>query len=260
MFSRFRRYTSCVVRCLCLSLTHSPQEQEIIEHFSSCYVIGRSGTGKTTTMLFKMLGIQLISEEYPDMGPRPRQVFITQSRELATRVKDGFDKLMLSHKAAKCSPKELRKVQKDVEKEIEYVDQDDNQKWRSELPERFSELMDKDFPLFITYDWVRISPPSKYLISPFCKQLCARLQNDFIQGDRNDGFIVPKTDAPGDEATSPTTPTSPRMSRLRAGSGNISSSDYMQQSRRNFVSYGVFLTSYWDHLPQTLTQALGEKQ
>ncbi|KAK0198015.1 hypothetical protein F5146DRAFT_1130959 [Armillaria mellea] len=36
----------------------SSQEKRIIEHPKSCYVIGRSGTGKTTTMLFKMLLIE----------------------------------------------------------------------------------------------------------------------------------------------------------------------------------------------------------
>jgi len=86
------------------------------------------------------------------------------------------------------------------------------------------------------------------------------IQNDIMQDNHNNGFILPKMHVLGDEATSPTTPTSPQMSRLRAGSRGISSSDYMQQSRRNFVSYGVFLTSYWDHLAQTLTKALGEKR
>ena len=249
-----------MMQCLRLSLTHSPQEQEIIEHFSSCYVIGRSGTGKTTTMLFKMLGIQRIWEKYPDMGPRPRQVFITQSRVLAMKVEEEFSNLISSLNAATCSPKELRRMKRDVEQEIEYVDQDDNKRWRSDLPERFSELSDDHFPLFITYDQVRIPLSSKHPISPLYEKLCTMIQNDVMQGNHNDGSILLETHVLGDEATSPTTPASPRMSRLRAGSGSISSSDYMQQSRRNFVSYGVFLTSYWDHLPQTLTKALGEKR
>jgi len=71
------------------------------------------------------------------------------------------------------------------------------------------------------------------------------------QGNHDDGL---------DEASPSISLTSPRKSRLRAQSGVISSSDYMQQSRRNFVSYGMFLASYWDHLPQTLTRALGKKQ
>jgi hypothetical protein len=86
------------------------------------------------------------------------------------------------------------------------------------------------------------------------------LQNDIGQGNDNDGLIIPKTHVLGDEAASPTSPTSPRKSRLRAGSEIASPSDYMQQFRRNFVSYGVFLASYWDHLPQTYTRTLGEER
>ena len=85
------------------------------------------------------------------------------------------------------------------------------------------------------------------------------LQNDIGQDNDNDGFIIPKMHVLGDEATSPTGSTSRWKSRLHAGSGITSSSDYMQQFRRNFVSYGVFLASYWDHLPQTFTRALGEE-
>jgi hypothetical protein len=237
----------------------SPQEQEIIEHFSSCYVIGRSGTGKTTTMLIRMLGIERVWQKYRN-GPKPRQVFITKSSVLATKVEEEFQTRMLSYKAAECSPKELQKMQKDVEKEIEYVDQDDNKRWRSDLPEGFSELLDVHFPLFITYDQVWIPPSLKHPILPSGEQLCKMLQKDIMQGDYNDGFIITGTHALGDEATSPTTPTSSQMPRLRTGSRSMSSSDYKRQSHRNFVSDIVFLTSYWDHLPQNLTRGLGEKQ
>ena len=137
-----------------LLITKSAQEQEIIEYPSSCYVIGRSGTGKTTTMLFKMLGIQRTWQQYPDMGPKPRQVFITQSRVLATKVEEYFAKLMWALEAAACSPEELRKMDKDIDQDIDFVDQDDNDQWRSDLPEKFGQLLDEHFPLFITYDRV----------------------------------------------------------------------------------------------------------
>ena len=119
-------------------------------------------------MLFKMLGIQCIWEKYPDMGPKPRQVFITQSRFLALRVEEYFAKLMSSLEVAMCSPEELRMRQRDAEQDNDLMDQDDNQQWRSDLPERFSELLDEHFPLFITYDRVPmiVSFSSKYPISP----------------------------------------------------------------------------------------------
>ena len=167
MFSQFRMCTNCMMQGMHLFPINSGQEQEIIEHPSSCYVIGRSGTGKTTTMLFKMLGIQRIWQQYPDMGPRPRQLFVTQSRVLASKVREYFAKLMSSLEAAACSPEELRMRERDTEQEIEFVDLDDNKQWRSDLPEKFSELRDEHFPLFITYDRVRILIPPKHPISPF---------------------------------------------------------------------------------------------
>lgn len=133
----------------------SAQEQEIIKHTSSCYVIGRSGTGKTTTMLFKMLGIERSWEEFPETwSNKPRQIFVTQSRVLATKVGGYFSNLMLSHGAASHSAKELHKMERLIGKGMELFDLDDVDQWRPDLPSKFSELTDDNFPLFITYDRV----------------------------------------------------------------------------------------------------------
>jgi len=120
-------------------------------------------------MLFKMLAIHRTWQQYPDMGPKPRQVFITQSRVLATKVEEYFVKLMSSLDTAAYSPEELRGIGKDVEQDIEFVDQDDNEQRKSDLPEKFSGLLDEHFPLFVTYDqvWILLSP--KHPISPFCE-------------------------------------------------------------------------------------------
>lgn len=115
-------------------------------------------------MLFKMLSIQRTWQQYPDIGPKPRQVFITQSRVLATKVQEYFAKLVSSLEAPACSPEGLRVMEMDAEQEDDLVDLDDDEKWRSDLPERFSELSDDHFPLFITYDRVRISLSPKRLI------------------------------------------------------------------------------------------------
>jgi len=111
-------------------------------------------------MLFKMLAVQRTWQQYPDMGPKPRQLFVTQSRVLASRVEGYFTKLMASLESATHSPEELRK---DNDQEIVYIDQDDNKRWRSDLPDKFSGLLDEHFPLFITYDRVRVSSFPKYL-------------------------------------------------------------------------------------------------
>ena len=261
MFSQSRMYTSRRIRCVRLSIPNSTREQEIIEHPSSCYVIGRSGTGKTTTMLFKMLGIHRIWKMHPDMGLKPRQLFITQSRVLARKVEEYFGKLLSSLEDAACSSEELRMREKNIEQEADFIDQDDNQQWRSDLPQNFSELRDEHFPLFITYDRVRISSSSEGLVSPYHRQLCTMLQNDIGQGNSYNGFNIPvPTRTLGGDPSLPTGPTSSRRSRRRARLEILPSPNYKQQPHRKFVSYHVFLTSYWCHLPQTLTQLLGEKR
>ena len=106
-------------------------------------------------MLFKMLNIQHAWQQYPDIGPKPRQVFVTQSQVLATKVEEYFTKLMSSLEASAFSAKELHTMEKNIEQGIQFVDQDDDGQWRSDLPERFSELLDEHFPLFTTYDQVR---------------------------------------------------------------------------------------------------------
>ena len=63
-------------------------------------------------------------------------------------------KLMSSLEVAAYSPEELQAMERGVEQEINLIDQDDNEQWRSNLPEKFSELLDEHFPLFITYDQV----------------------------------------------------------------------------------------------------------
>ena len=148
------RACSALSRRSYLIRRYSAQEQEIIENTSSCYVIGGSGTGKTTTMLFKMLGIERAWKQFPDMWDKPRQVFVTQSRVLATKVEEYFSRLILSAEAASYSPEELRKMGRSIEKEMQLIDLDDEIRRRPDLPVKFSELNDDNFPLFITYDQV----------------------------------------------------------------------------------------------------------
>ncbi|KAF8060885.1 hypothetical protein FPV67DRAFT_312197 [Lyophyllum atratum] len=133
----------------------SPQEKEIIEHPYSCYVLGRSGTGKTTTMLFKMLWIERTFQLNSNDVAKPRQIFVTKSRVLAGKVEEYFLKLLDSLKTASQSPQELRKLiqaRKVQSEDDNLVDIDDEGTWRSDLPLRFSELQDSHFPLFLTFD------------------------------------------------------------------------------------------------------------
>ena len=91
---------------------------------------------------------------------RPRQLFVTQSRVLATRVEEYYKKLADSLDIA-CKPlEEMKKStleQSKSENDGELVDLDEEE-WRGDLPKRFSELQDHHFPLFITFDKVTLAP------------------------------------------------------------------------------------------------------
>ncbi|KAG8979593.1 hypothetical protein FRB93_010040 [Tulasnella sp. JGI-2019a] len=127
----------------------STKEDEIIYHGSSCLVVGRSGTGKTTTMLFKMVALERAAEH---SGTKIRQIFVTQSRVLAGRVEEYFKKLALSSHptTAKAGVPEgdadiVAKPQQEL------LDFDDEVDHDERLPSRWSDLQDNHFPLFLTF-------------------------------------------------------------------------------------------------------------
>ncbi|KAI0258666.1 hypothetical protein BC834DRAFT_835038 [Gloeopeniophorella convolvens] len=194
----------------------SPHEQEIIEHTRSCFVQGRSGTGKTTTMLFKMLGIENSWQQNRELRPeRPRQLFVTQSRVLADKVEEYFIKLLQSLVMAvntEGNISELLERQKNRE-EAGLIDRDEAVDWREDLPAKFSGLQDSHFPMFITFD-----------------KLSAMIEADINLGDT-------LTDNAGT-------------------SQHATSSEYILQRKKLFVSFDVFREEYWAHFPQNLTRGL----
>jgi hypothetical protein len=112
-------------------------------------------------MLFKMLGIERAYTQQSEDLPvtKPRQIFVTQSRILATRVEEYFSKLLESLAAGKKSTEELKesaeqqKQQKGGDGGL--YDVDDDETWKSGLPSKFSLLQDEHFPLFLTVERVR---------------------------------------------------------------------------------------------------------
>jgi hypothetical protein len=111
-------------------------------------------------MLFKMLGIEHIYELNRGAMNKPRQIFITQSKILANKVEEYFEKLMGSLATVGKSREELRALRKQRvygqnEHDKDLVDVEEEYARSNDLPVRFSLLEDKHFPLFITYDQVR---------------------------------------------------------------------------------------------------------
>ncbi|KAJ6573853.1 hypothetical protein DFH09DRAFT_1311930 [Mycena vulgaris] len=162
----------------------SPRELDIIEHPHSCYVLGRSGTGKTTTMLYKMLLVEadyeILKEECVE-SPKRRQLFVTQSRILAEKVEEHFTKLSAGYRPSANPEKEA----KPKTSTGALLDIDDELNWRSDLPRRYSDLQNKHFPLFVTFD-----------------RLCAMLEKD-MEDDPSSGLATLSKNTTADRAMRP---------------------------------------------------------
>ncbi|PPQ98968.1 hypothetical protein CVT24_003464 [Panaeolus cyanescens] len=120
----------------------SPHERKIAEHPKSCYVLGRSGTGKTTTMLHKMLWVQRAYHQHMGDTQRPRQVFVTRSTVLAKKVEEHFSNYMVAGWSGSARTRFSQSSSSDL------INQNTSSSWR-ESGMTFKGLSDSDFPLFI---------------------------------------------------------------------------------------------------------------
>jgi hypothetical protein len=85
---------------------------------------------------------------------RPRQIFITKSQVLATRVEEYYEKLRTSLEVAHLRPNDLVNVASlpdEIPARRAVLRSEDLDTSRADLPLNFNALADDHFPLFITY-------------------------------------------------------------------------------------------------------------
>lgn len=85
-------------------------------------------------------------------------MFVTKSSMLAEKVEKYFLEHVQALNLASMRPEDLKLY---ARKRVQFRDsteglllREDTSAWRDKFPGRFSELGDRDFPLFITYDRV----------------------------------------------------------------------------------------------------------
>ena len=107
-------------------------------------------------MMFKMLGIERSWRMYGGELVKPRQMFVTQSRVLAEKVQEYFEKLHESLLVANKSPEELKQMVSLMKARQGplLVDLDEEADIPGHLPSQYGDLTDDHFPLFVTYDQV----------------------------------------------------------------------------------------------------------
>ncbi|KAG8982213.1 hypothetical protein FRB93_008309 [Tulasnella sp. JGI-2019a] len=197
----------------------SPKEEEIVYHSSSCLVIGRSGTGKTTTMLFKMIALERAAELN---GTKIRQIFVTQSRVLARRVEEYFGRLIATSRPAPArlgggKVKEGPRVGTKFGEELIGYDNEADEDER--LPTKWSELQDSHFPLFLTFN-----------------QLCRLLEGDCFPASKNERRT--------------------RRSKQDSGLNEANHIAAQHTPRGGLLTFEQFLDHFWPHFHSGLTQRL----
>ncbi|KAH7325422.1 hypothetical protein B0J17DRAFT_681298 [Rhizoctonia solani] len=136
-----------------LPMVLDEHERAIVSHKGASIVIGRSGTGKTTALIYK---IRAVDQEHATQEDREpvRQMFVTRSRVLAQHVEDTYRGLAEFTNIALKSSEELKEMAKQSREDPDraLVEFDTEVDLRTDLPPRYSDLSNSHFPLFISYD------------------------------------------------------------------------------------------------------------
>ncbi|CAE6474691.1 unnamed protein product [Rhizoctonia solani] len=188
--------------------------------------------------------ITLIVEERSiavDVSTAKLQVFVTQSRVLAQRVQEYYQRLVRSS---------FETVGKDsgVDEQDEEVlaDLDDEDASTFGLPIKYSMLEEKHFPLFVTYD-----------------QLCSLLEVDFglqfrrtartkVHAAAEKRFTIAEV---ADVKIDPDREVEVESSATEVVSPTDTKED-LQQARRAAVTFEIFVAAYWPHFDFRLTVGL----
>ncbi|CCO31946.1 hypothetical protein BN14_05998 [Rhizoctonia solani AG-1 IB] len=148
-----------------LPMVLDEHERAIVSHRGASVVIGRSGTGKTTALIYKIRAVDQENATKEDHQP-VRQMFVTRSRVLAQHVKSTYQGLSEFTNIAHKSEAELREMAKQSREDPDraLVEFDTEVDVRADLPSRYSDLRDSHFPLFISFDKVGLVNLSPWLL------------------------------------------------------------------------------------------------
>lgn len=116
-----------------------------------------------------------------------RQLFVTRSKVLTRHIASNYHGLVESSEIALKSAEELEEMRKANQKyqNRELVEFDTEVDLRDDLPCRFSQLTDNNFPLFVSFDKVgdlRIMVQTYLTYNLHCK-LCELLEADIDAGN-----------------------------------------------------------------------------
>ncbi|RPD59343.1 hypothetical protein L226DRAFT_495257 [Lentinus tigrinus ALCF2SS1-7] len=201
----------------------SENERKIMDHPSSCFALGRGGTGKTTTMVYKMISLERSwADRFQLTMRKPRQLFVTQSPELVLKVKEYYDNRSPSLALASHTPGSPGTAAPETAEQAKQSFLGADEVVLNSA--RYGELKDEDFPMFVTYH-----------------QLCGLLEAEYRylveEGKTSSTQAVQLRDALGLKQK-----TAHPSRRKR----------YVEEALPVIVDFDTFLEKYWTHFPESL--------
>jgi len=182
-------------------------------------------------MLFKILLIERDYQLSEKLRQRPRQMFVTQSRALVAKVEELFMTYLSSLAFASHLDEPVARGNVNTSNRDDIFNAEDDTEWRNDLPDKFSELEDRHFPLFIAFDGVR------FLLRFFTSsdnqkpQLCAMIEADINA-------------TPSAESVDPNSPTIELFGTARSA------------RKGQLVTYDRFVAEYCPRFEQSRFRAL----
>ncbi|KEP48489.1 putative P-loop nucleoside triphosphate hydrolase, partial [Rhizoctonia solani 123E] len=212
----------------------SPKEKEVIYHDSASFVLGRSGTGKTTCIVFKMLGVERRFEEGDEA--KPRQIFITQSPALAKKVQEYYCSLIKTYSHRSAPRDHIVPEDKGI-----LADSRDDDMESLGLPTRYSLLEDQHFPLFLSFD-----------------QFCTLLEEDYIYKFGRSARLDATArrfdpDFTGEIAEEYESDPEYYYEKLLPA---VRKMEQIKKNKHASMTFDVFVLAYWPHFNQSLTCGL----
>lgn len=133
---------------------------DAVELVNSCSYSCLSGylplnlVGKTTALIYKMRANAQMGVRSESLRPI-RQLFVTRSKVLTQHIASNYRGLVESSEIAFKTAEELEEMRKaNKYQNRELVEFDNEVDLRDDLPRRFSQLTDANFPLFVSFDKV----------------------------------------------------------------------------------------------------------
>ncbi|CAE6533230.1 unnamed protein product [Rhizoctonia solani] len=165
-----------------LPIVLDPLERAIVHNDKASIVIGRSGTGKTTALVYKLRAIHLRSQ-----GTPIRQMVVTRSRVLAKHIQATFESLIESTSIANKNAEQLAVMARQYQQQSDpaLIEFDNELDLREDLPACFSRLEDSHFPLFISFDKVGVWLGEWNILFSVLWQLCFLLEADLLAYERS---------------------------------------------------------------------------